>query len=150
MKKMCFNVSWNGPNRYKKIRVNTLRIKHNQFTAFYFPSRNERRRRRRTSLIFFPSDSLAFCPSGIQRRPSADLRRPSPTVGGPAPARLRALAAADASRPLTGARGAGGTRSWTSPSMRRSTPQEERLATSWTRRSGRGEAGVQPFCFHLD
>lgn len=144
----------NGPKRYKKIRVNMLRIKHNQFIAFYFTSRNERRRRR-TSRIFFPSDSLAFCPSGIQRRPSADLRRPCPTVGGPAPARLRALAAADASRPLTGERGAGGTRSWTSPSMRRSTPQEERLATSWTRRSGRGEAGVhaagvQLFCFHLD
>lgn len=86
----------------------------------------------------------SFRPSGIQKRPSADLRRPSPTVEEPAPAPQRgpAAAAADASHPLTEARGAGGTPSWTSPSTRPSTPPEERLATSWTRRSGRGEAGV--------
>lgn len=127
-------------------------IKSNKFIAFYSASRNGRRRR--NSLVSFSSDSQAFCPSGIQRRPSTNLRRPSPTVGEPAPARRRGLVAAGASHPLTGVRGAGGTRSWTSPSMRPSTPQEERRATSWTKRSGRGEArvhaAVQPFSFHLD
>lgn len=114
---------------------------------FILLCRNGRRGRRTTrinGLVSLPPDSLVFCPSGIQRRQSADLRRPSPTVEEPAPAPLRGpAAAADASHPLTEARGAGETRSWTSPSTRPSTPREERPATSWTKRSGRGEAGVR-------
>lgn len=76
--------------------------------------------------------------SGTRSGPPAGPQKPSPTLREPAPAR-QMRPAGDANPRPTGARDAGGTQSGTSPSTRPSTPPEEKRATSWTEKSGRGE-----------
>lgn len=83
---------------------------------------------------------VLIAPAGTQSGPPAGPRKPSPTPGEPAPAHQRRPAGAG-SPPPTGARDAGVTQRGTSPSTRRSTPLEERRATSWMEKSGRGETG---------
>lgn len=77
-------------------------------------------------------------PTDIQRGLPAGHQRPSPTVEGPAQAHQRRPVEAE-NPPPRGARDTDVTLSWTSPSTRQSTPQEEKQAMNWMKKSGRGE-----------
>lgn len=76
--------------------------------------------------------------AGTLNGQTADHRKCSSTAGGPARAPQKRRAEA-ANPPQTGARGADVTQNWTSLSMTRSTPREERRAMNWIQKNWRGE-----------